>query len=110
MRRVPRRDHRKLRQRLGQQAQRLRLQGREGGRFSFKGLPRGGAGGGKAGDLGRWLGARAQAPLLPAAPQQRDGAQTLPDIERADALGRADLVAADGEQVDTQLRRREGYL
>ena len=58
---------------------------------------------GKARDLGRGFGAGPEAALLPAAGQQR---LWIPDpgtdVQSADALGPADLVGGDGEEVRPQ--------
>ena len=58
---------------------------------------------GKAGDLGRGLGAGPEAALLPAAGQQGPGAlHAGADVQGADALGPADLVGGDGDKVRPQ--------
>ena len=66
---------------------------------------------GKACDLPRGLGAGAQAALLPAAEDQRPRrADTLAQIQSADALGGAELMPADGDEVGTQCIRAEREL
>ena len=66
---------------------------------------------GKAGDLGGGLCAGPQAALLAAAGQQRPG---IPhpgaDVQGAHALGAADLVAGDGDEVRPQSFGGEGDL
>ena len=64
---------------------------------------------GKAGDLGGGLRAGAQAALLSAAGQQGTGlAQARADIQRADTLGRAQLVAGQAHHVHAPARRVAG--
>ena len=53
----------------------------------------------ESGDLRHRLGAGAHAFLLPAAENVRRELQPLPDVQRADALGRMDLVSAHGYHV-----------
>ena len=66
---------------------------------------------GKARDLGRGLRAGAQGGFLAAAGQQGAGVpDPRPDIQRAHALGAADLVAGDGDEVGPQGLGGEGHL
>ena len=62
---------------------------------------------GKRRDVRQRLGARADALFLPAAEHQGRQAQALFDIQRADALGRADLVAGNAHQVAVPFFRRQ---
>ena len=68
------------------------------------------AGGRQGRGLGGGLGAGPQPALLPAARQQGLEVQPPADVLHADALGGADFMAAEGEQIHPQLRRGEGYL
>ena len=65
-------------------------------------------GGGEGGDLGHGLGPGAASALLRAADDEGPQPQAGADIERADALGGVDLVAADADEVRAERLRREG--
>ena len=67
----------------------------------------GAAQGHRAGDV---LGAGPDAVLLAAAVDDRLDRLAVADDQRADALGRADLVAGDGEQGAGELAQRDGHL
>ena len=76
------------------------------GRAGVPGL----TGGGQSGQLGGGLGTGTQAVFLSASQQQGLQVQALADVLGADAFGRPDLVAADGEQIHPQLLGSEGDL
>ena len=64
---------------------------------------------GKACDLARGLRTGAQTAFLSAAEDERLGrADALTQIQSADALGRADLVPADGDEIRAERRGAEG--
>ena len=69
-----------------------------------------GAGRAEGGDLGHGLGAGPATLLLTAAHEEGLEAQTGADIERADALGGVELVAADADEIGPQTFGREGDL
>ena len=64
----------------------------------------------EGGDLRHGLGSGAASVLLRAAHDIRAQAQTLPDVQRADPLGRVNLVAADAYQIGAEAFRREVKL
>ena len=68
------------------------------------------AGGAEAGDAGDVLGAGPQPALLAGADQDRRQADAAPHVERADALGRVELVAGDREQIDAERRHVDRHL
>jgi hypothetical protein len=56
------------------------------------------------------FGARAQAPLVPGAAREGGEGGAAADVEGADAFGRVELVAREGEQVDVEGAYVEGDL
>lgn len=66
---------------------------------------------GKSGDLGGGLRAGAQPHLLPAAGQQGAGIpHPRADVQCTDALGRADLVAGEGDEVRPSVLAEKGIF
>ena len=68
------------------------------------------AGGAEPDDEGDVLGAGPQAVLLAGADDQRRQLDAPAHIERADALGRVELVAGDRQQIDAELLHVDGDL
>src|SRR4029077_4827184 len=78
----------------------------------FFALERGGCGGrAETGNTSHILGAGAHAALLPAATDQGIGEVNVlaPPYQRADALGTANLVRREGEQISAEDTDRAGY-
>src|SRR5699024_9173339 len=66
-------------------------------------------GGSQAHDAGQVFRARAQAALLRAAEDQVGDLHALADVERADALGRVELVAGKAEHVHVPVVHVDGH-
>ena len=64
---------------------------------------------GECGNIRHGLGTGTHTLFLTAAERERRQAQTLFDIQRTDALGRADLVAGNAHQIAAPLFRREPH-
>ena len=59
-------------------------------------------------DIGEIFRPGAESPFLTAAVDQRRDTESLPDIQTADALGRAELMTAQGKSIDTGLFQING--
>src|SRR5439155_22918937 len=71
-------------------------------------VPAEGGGPAERGDVGRVLGPGAAAALVPGAVDERVERGARPNVEGADALGRVELVAGDGQQVDAEAASSTG--